>query len=105
VGRFQVRYRFAVVFILVRTDTMKFEKNGGSLVDFPLRHSEDVDMDGVGVGTRDGDHQGVPLVKNFVSVPRLDEYDVDFNDTKKFTVRRWEDILKIASDKLSASGT
>jgi len=36
---------------------------------------------------------------------RLDEYDVDFSDTKKVTIQRWEDILQLALDKLSASGT
>jgi hypothetical protein len=37
-------------------------------------------------------------------VRRLDEYDVDFSDTSKFCVLRWQDIVKITTDRLTADG-
>jgi hypothetical protein len=37
-------------------------------------------------------------------VRRLDEYDVDFSDTSKFCVLRWQDIVKTTTDRLNADG-
>jgi hypothetical protein len=37
-------------------------------------------------------------------VRRLDEYDVDFSDTRAFCVSRWKDIVKTTSEMLSVSG-
>lgn len=77
---------------------MKFAENGINSVDVRL------ELGG------DGEDERVPLEilgplapPGKRSVPRIDEYDVDFSDTKIFTVQRWEDILKIASERLSAS--
>jgi hypothetical protein len=37
-------------------------------------------------------------------VRRLDEYDVDFSDTRNFCVLRWQDIVKTTTEKLTADG-
>lgn len=37
-------------------------------------------------------------------VRRLDEYDVNFDDTRAFSVSRWKDIVKTTSERLSVSG-
>jgi len=42
-------------------------------------------------------------VKGEVCARRKDEYDVDFNDTRGFTVNRWTDILRTAAERLSSS--
>jgi hypothetical protein len=39
-----------------------------------------------------------------VPVRRLDEYDVDFNDTREFCVLRWVDIVQATSERLTLSG-
>lgn len=42
--------------------------------------------------------------KNDLEVRRLDEYDVDFSDTRTFSVLRWADTVKTSTDRLTASG-
>lgn len=37
-------------------------------------------------------------------VRRLDQYDVNFEDTRPFAVARWEDIVETAKEMLSISG-
>ncbi|CZR55427.1 uncharacterized protein PAC_05315 [Phialocephala subalpina] len=41
--------------------------------------------------------------KNDLEVRRLDEYDVDFSDTRTFSVLRWADTVKTSTDRLTAS--
>jgi hypothetical protein len=48
----------------------------------------------------DGD---VRSVEN-VPVRRLDEYEVDFSDTRNFCILRWVDIVKTTTERLNASG-
>ena len=38
------------------------------------------------------------------AVRKLEEYDIDFDDTRKFTVQRWGDIVKAAIATLSIGG-
>ena len=40
------------------------------------------------------------------SVPdrKLDEYEIDFSDTRNFCMVRWRDIVKAKTEKLTASG-
>ncbi|PMD12014.1 hypothetical protein NA56DRAFT_57844 [Hyaloscypha hepaticicola] len=39
--------------------------------------------------------------ENFEPKPRTDEYDVDFSDTREFSVKRWEDLTSLALSRLS----
>ena len=38
------------------------------------------------------------------AVRKLEEYDIDFNDTREFTVQRWGDIVKASIATLSIGG-
>jgi hypothetical protein len=46
----------------------------------------------------------VPRFMEKGPVPRLDEYVVDFSDTRMFCVRRWIDIVRTTTERLNASG-
>jgi len=50
------------------------------------------------LGTKDVGSEG--------SLPhaRLDEYEIDFSDTRRFCASRWEDILQATTERLTASG-
>ncbi|KAG4441573.1 hypothetical protein IFR05_002958 [Cadophora sp. M221] len=73
--------------------------NGNHAIQEPLvRRGTNGDSDG-GNGHSNGvqkGHKGVGA-----SIPRGDEYDVDFSDTRKFVVKRWEDIVHSATSRLS----
>jgi hypothetical protein len=35
---------------------------------------------------------------------KVDEYDVDFSDTREFVAKRWEDAVLALNENLSAAG-
>jgi hypothetical protein len=37
-------------------------------------------------------------------IRKLDEYEIDFNNTREFCSRRWLDIVGITKERLSVSG-
>jgi hypothetical protein len=45
-----------------------------------------------------------PLKDGNFALRKLEEYDIDFDDTRKFTVQRWGDIVKAAIATLSIEG-
>jgi hypothetical protein len=57
---------------------------------------------GNGFAIPDFDHGSVGSLEK--GVRRLDEYDVDFGDTRDFALVRWADIVKGATENLTPSG-
>jgi hypothetical protein len=72
-----------------------------------MKWEESEPMEGVvdngnGFARTDFDHGSVGSLEK--GVRRLDEYDVDFGDTRDFTLVRWADIVKGATENLTPSG-
>jgi hypothetical protein len=61
------------------------------------------DENGNGLAVRGFEDGNRPL-KIRVPVRREDEYEVDFSDTRKFFVHRWDDIVKTTTDRMTTSG-
>jgi hypothetical protein len=81
--------------------------NGDNITSSAYRDAVDVKIGVVGApnGLAGGDFNGGELGSlEKVPVRRLDEYDVDFNDTREFCVLRWVDIVQATSERLTLSG-
>jgi hypothetical protein len=101
---------------------MKFDEgeavngvNGVDTTSLTNGHAPGVAMKGVnGVNSINGHASKDSLARDLENVilkpseqppvRRLDEYDVDFSDTSKFCVLRWQGIVKITTDRLTADG-
>jgi len=73
-----------------------------------MKLDESEAMEGI-VGGNGNDHATADFDNGSIDpekalVRRLDEYDVDFGDTRDFTLVRWADIVKGATENLTPSG-